>query len=169
MEWKATPHCPVWPQTESCLLDTNCLFWASVASCAMGTSMPSSRRTSGCRAKVEVNRGCLSFRRPESQLRDQLAHEWSGGGRCCSPRPPTLGTECFFFPKGSSLVFGENTGELHSPLATHVRGHTAGTDSRRAGSTPTCLAKDPPLLQASVSPFYEGVQLWGRSWQPLHH
>lgn len=30
------------------------------------------------------------------------------------------GTEHFLFPKGSSLVFRENTGELHLPLTAHT-------------------------------------------------
>lgn len=33
--------------------------------------------------------------------------------------PECWGTECFLVHKGSSLVFRENTGEMHLPLATH--------------------------------------------------
>lgn len=33
------------------------------------------------------------------------------------------GTERFLFHKGSSLVFRENTGELHAPLITHPLGN----------------------------------------------
>lgn len=70
-------------------------------------------------------------------------------------------------PKGSSLVFRENTGELYSTLATHTSEDLQLELTTESGSIPTCCVKVPPPPQASISPFYKGVD-WG-AWKPLHH
>lgn len=84
-----------------------------------------------------------------------------GGWQVLLTSSLNAGVECFFFPKGSSLVFGEDTGELHSPLATHTSEDT-GPELTVDGLPPFPLAVSKTLPRSRPQfPHFMRVLSWG--------
>lgn len=119
-------ECHAWPQAQSCLRDpASCTptgFTGPQFSLMQSGSQFLAPRAVGCRARVNrvlplLPDGGWSPVPQSCSVRSGWSEDSERVGVLLSSSLNARGQSAFLSHKGSSLVFGENTGELHSPLA----------------------------------------------------